>query len=541
MILMGVTHPGGNNNAACLLIDGQLAGYAEEERFTRQKHAPEAAPFNAIKWLMIKHNLRREDVEATAVGFESPPLSDLGADDFRARVERRASPEQIRLVSHLMNDLRIRWVGKSVLRENHHLAHAASALIPSGMGSANVISLDGYGGDAAGLLGWWEGGDIHEFYRIPNERSWGVLFHLITDRLGFGGHGGEGKTMGLASYGEPDEALLPDFCDGDYYLPNFMKYSAFVKDNMPSRGGNPLDKTHMNIAATLQHYYNRSLISMGRAVSEASGLGKFVMCGGVALNCTGNGALAQQDFVEDLWVQPASHDGGTALGAAILTHRRMTGRWPECKFPHAYWGPSFSEDECRSALEYSGLPYERVDPAEEAARALVADEIVGFFQGGSEAGPRALGNRSILANPTRMETNRRVNRDIKKRELWRPLAPSVLAEHYTDVFDARIRSEFMIMAFQAREEWKERVPAIVHVDGSARPQSVSREANPVYHAAISAFHRETGIPLVLNTSFNLNDEPMVNAPDHAIATFARSGMDTLILGPYAVRKRDFRR
>ena len=172
----------------------------------------------------------------------------------------------------------------------------------------------------------------------------------------------------------------------------------------------------------------------------------------------------------------------------------MTGRWPECKFPHAYWGPSFSEDECRSALEYSGLPYERVDPAEETARALAADEIVGFFQGGSEAGPRALGNRSILANPTRMETNRQVNRDIKKRELWRPLAPSVLAEHYTDVFDARIRSEFMIMAFQARDEWKERVPAIVHVDGSARPQSVSREANPVYHAAISAFHRENRHP-----------------------------------------------
>ena len=170
-------------------------------------------------------------------------------------------------------------------------------------------------GDAAGLLGWWEGGDIHEFYRIPNERSWGVLFHLITDRLGFGGHGGEGKTMGLASYGEPDEALLPDFCDGDYYLPNFMKYSAFVKDNMPSRGGNPLDKTHMNIAATLQHYYNRSLISMGRAVSEASGLGKFVMCGGVALNCTGNGArMAQQDFVEDLGCSPRAMTGAQRSG-----------------------------------------------------------------------------------------------------------------------------------------------------------------------------------------------------------------------------------
>ncbi len=540
MIILGVTHPGGNNNAACLLIDGQLVGYAEEERFTRQKHAPESAPVNAIKWLLIKHKLTRDDVDATAVGFESPPLSDLGDDDFRARVESRASSDQIRRVSHLMNDLNISWSGKSLIRENHHLSHAASALIPSGMGSANVISLDGYGGDSAGLLGWWYGGDIHEFYRILNGRSWGVLFHLITDRLGFGGHGGEGKTMGLASYGEPDEDLLPDFCDGDFHLPNFEKYRVFAKDNLPERGGRRLEKVHMNIAATLQHYYNRSLIAMAKAVSEASGMRRFVMCGGVALNCTGNGALAQQDFVDDLWVQPASHDGGTAIGAAILTHRRMTGNWPECAFPHAYWGPSFSEEACRLALTYSGLPFKEVDPAEEAARALVADEVVGFFQGGSEAGPRALGNRSILANPTTVETNRRVNRDIKKRELWRPLAPSVLAEHYNEVFDASLRSDFMIMAFQAREAWKEKVPAVVHVDGSARPQSVSRKASPTYHAAISAFYRETGIPLVLNTSFNLNDEPMVNTPDQAIATFARSGMDTLIVGPYAVRKRDFR-
>jgi carbamoyltransferase len=228
----------------------------------------------------------------------------------------------------------------------------------------------------------------------------------------------------------------------------------------------------------------------------------------VALNCSGNGRLAQQEFVDQIFVQPASHDAGTALGAAILAHRKFTGKWPDFFFPHAYWGPSYSSDRIKAALDFARVSYDTCDPIATAAEALARNEIVGWYQGRTEVGPRALGCRSILAHPGIAQNLDRVNR-VKRREEWRPLAPSVLAERYQDIFELRQPSPFMLLAGQVRADWRDRLPAVVHVDGSARPQMVSAETNPAYYNVIKRFEQLTGLPAVLNTSFNHNDEPLV--------------------------------
>lgn len=540
MIVLGVTHPISLNNAACILVDGRLVAFAEEERFTRQKHAPRSFPENAIEACLRMANVRHDQVDITAVGFEPPKtLSIEDIDNYLAG----SLPPHRQFPFHagvllLQTDLAIRALGKKQYFD-HHLSHAASTLIPSRFKSANVISLDGWGGESSGVLGWMKDrGDIHVWRKINAENSWGQLYELVTYYLGFRPHSGEGKTMGLAPYGVPDTSLLPDFCEPELGLPDLERYRDYLAKNVTVRpsAASP-DARAKNLAATLQHYYERSLVAIARALSNASGLHDFALAGGVALNCTGNGALARQDFVNDIFVQPASHDAGTALGAAILAHRGATGAWPELEFQHAYWGSGFSQDEVRAALEFAGARFAECDPRAAVARALEANRLVGLFQGRAEVGPRALGNRSILANPGRPENLDRVNKNVKRREPWRPLAPSVLAEHYGEFFEARVDSPYMLMAFQVRDAQRSRVPAVVHVDGSARPQSVSKEANPLYHEIISACARRTGLPMVLNTSFNLEDEPIVNAPAHAIATFFRSGLEVLVIGNFVIEKR----
>jgi carbamoyltransferase len=541
MKILGVTHPISWNPAACLLVDGKLVAFAEEERFVRLKHAPHLHPFEAVAYCLAEAGLRADEVDVTAIGFEQP----------NARHARQAHTEDyvVGAVSDanwfefhtslalIQGDTLLRTYGRRWYAD-HHLSHAASAAIPSGFASTNFITLDAWGGRASGSLGMFRrDAEMETLFQIEPLRSWGMTFELVTDYLGFRSHSGEGKTMGLAPYGQVDAEVLPDFCEPELGLPDVKQFEAHLaKDFTMRRPGEKLDDRHRSLAATLQHYYERSLLRIAHWLRQRTGCGHFALAGGVALNCSGNGRLARQDFVEDIFIQPASHDAGTALGAAILAHRNFTGEWPEGRFPHAYWGPSYSSDQIRAALDFARIPYQSCEPAAAGAEALARNEIVGWFQGRAEVGPRALGGRSILAHPGMAANLDRLNQEVKRRESWRPIAPSVLSERYNDLFDLPHSSPFMLLAGQVRPAWRSRLPAGVHVDGSARPQAVSAETNPVFHELIARFEQLTGLPVVLNTSFNHSDEPLVNSPEHAIATFYRTGMDTLVIGNYVVRK-----
>lgn len=541
MIILGTTHPISYNNAACLLIDGRLIAFAEEERFTRLKHAPRVYPHRAIDFCLRYAGLKPGDVDATAIGFDQPAAGELTTETVSQYLAgtlpaSETSGLQVR-TAQLNADLEIEAYGARY-HYDHHRAHAASAFAVSGFNEANVITLDAWGGRLSGLVGFQRQGQSLELvHEIGPEKSWGNMYGLITHLLGFRFHSGEGKTMGLAAYGVPDEQLLPDWCDETFGLPDWSRYRDTVLNKMEAREPHePLTEYHKNLAATLQYYYERSLLKIARHLFARTSCGNFVLAGGVALNCTGNGKLAAQDFVDGLFIQPASHDAGTALGAAILAHEQLTGHSYNVHFDHAYWGPDYSDDDIRNVLRFAQANYREVDPAEAAASAILENKVIGWFQGRAEVGPRALGARSILANPTYEGNRDRVNLRVKRREPWRPLAPSVLEERFFDLFDMRVLSPFMLIAGEVKKDWRKRLPAIVHVDGSARPQTVSRKTNPVFHQLLATLNSRVGLPAVLNTSFNLDDEPLVNSPEHALATFFRSGLDALVLGRFMVEK-----
>lgn len=540
MNILGITHPISWNPAACLLIDGELVTFAEEERFIRVKHAPHAYPRNAIALCLQRAGIEASGVDITAIGFQRPEVTGLRAMLDELDVTHLTDDELFEYrtaLATLHADDQLRTFGK---REyfDHHLCHAASAAIPSAFAQANVITLDGWGGASSGMFGTFDRqGRIDKIADVNPYSSWGSTYELITDYLGFSAHSGEGKTMGLASYGQVDPVLLPNFCEGRFRLPNVRKYERFLARTWKQRARDEeLTDRHRNLAATVQSQYEESLVAIAHTLAEETGIRKFVLAGGVALNCTGNGHLARQDFIEDIFVQPASHDAGTALGAAILAHRQATGSWPAIGFRHAYWGADFSSGEIQAALAFAKVPYEPCDPCTTAAHALARNQVVGWFQGAAEVGPRALGHRSILAHPGFVGNVEHINKRVKRREPWRPLAPSVLAERFHDIFELPMLSPFMLMAAPVREPWRSRLAAIVHVDHSARPQAVEVETNPMFHRMIGCFEGLTGLPAVLNTSFNLDDEPLVNSPEQAIATFCRSGLDVLILGNFVLRK-----
>lgn len=540
MNILGITHPISWNPAACLLIDGELVAFAEEERFVRLKHAPHVAPHNAIALCLRRAGIDASQIDITAIGFQRPEAGGLRAMLNQSDVTRLTNDEFFEYRSSLAvlhADSQLMTFGR---REyfDHHLCHAASAAIPSGFARANVITLDGWGGASSGMFGTFNRqGQIEKIADVSPYSSWGNTYELVTDYLGFRAHSGEGKTMGLASYGQNDPALLPNFCEGPFSLPNVRKYEHFLASTFERRKyGEELTDRHRNLAATVQSQYEQSLVTIARTLAEETGISKFVLAGGVALNCTGNGHLARQEFVEDIFIQPASHDAGTALGAAILAHRQATEAWPSFTFHHAYWGAEFTSDEIQAALVFAKVPYQPCDPCTTAAQALAQNQVIGWFQGAAEVGPRALGHRSILAHPGYSGNVEHINKHVKRREPWRPLAPSVLAERFHDIFELPLLSPFMLMAAPVRDAWRNRLAAIVHVDHSARPQAVEVETNPTFHRMIGCFENLTGLPAVLNTSFNLDDEPLVNSPEHAIATFYRSGLDVLIMGNFVVRK-----
>jgi carbamoyltransferase len=523
MIVLGVTHPISWNPAAALLVDGRLVAMAEEERFNRFKHSPRLPPLQAVRWCLSQAGIRMRDVDLFAVGWE----------DGKAQKRRRRIAWDS-LASELPFDRK----APNVRFVRHHLAHAASSFFPSGFPKANVLSLDAYGGSESGLLLRGEGAGLEILHRLSTKQSWGLLYGSVTSRLGFTFHRDEGKVMGLAAWGTPRPETV-DFVDWDREVPEILpeRFRAFLERSPRRDPGAPIEPGHKDLAATVQAVLERAAVRMAEFLHRRTGWTSFCLAGGTALNCSMNGALLALPFVKEMFVTPAAHDAGTALGAALWVQREATGERPAVALTHAFHGPAFGSDRVEAVLRETGLrTWRRVqDPAAEAAERILDGKVVGWFQGRMEFGPRALGGRSILADPRDPAMADRVN-DIKGRERWRPLAPSVLAADAAGIAEPAVPSPFMLLALKATAAARERIAAATHVDGSVRLQTVSPGDHPLFERLLAAVKERRGWGAVLNTSFNLAGEPIVCRPRDALGTFFASGLDALVIEDFLVWK-----
>jgi len=539
---MGITRPISWNNGVCILVDGQLIAWVEEERLNRIKHAPRMAPRLAMDYCLKQAGIKLEQVDYIAVGFDSVMRAVLGTLRSEERFLSGLNQAAMWLRDGITYEKKLPLEGydrSRVVFVNHHQAHAASAFYASGFPEANILSLDGSGGNESGILGFGQGTKIEIFKTVSNRGSWGLMYEEITEKLGFRRHSGEGKVMGLAAYGTPDPKGLPFVnWDGDFPVIDPETRKTFVNAIQPRKKEDPITDYHENLAATLQDTLERAGKCMADYLYNKTGIRRLCLAGGTALNCSMNGKLALLPFVDEIFIQPAAYDAGTALGAAMTVYVEKTGNWPDWKMEHAYWGPEFTNEEIEEALKaFSNYPYKKSSNIfSETAQILADGKIVGWFQGRSEVGPRALGNRSILANPSLPEMKDRVNNQVKHRESWRPFAPSVLEERVDRYVANPMPSPFMILAFNALPERQAEIVAAAHVDGTIRPQTVSKATNPRYWQLIKRFEEITGIPAVLNTSFNVDSQPIVNTPEEAIDTFINCGIEVLAIGDFLVWK-----
>lgn len=408
----------------------------------------------------------------------------------------------------------------------HHLTHAYSSFPLSGFSSGHTFNMDAVGERTSTMVG--EFSDKLKVL-LDSDHSLGYLYTRFTQWLGFDGADGEGTVMGLAPYGKPVYDLS-EFARPANPLYAKCDYKDIIARFGPRRIG-AMEEKHKNIAASLQSTLEKIIIHM----VEKYNVERLCMAGGVALNCVANGRLIEENYVKDIFVQPASSDAGGALGAAIYLAMQDGHRFD--KMEHIYYGPSYTNDQIKKVLNLCNVQYEyHKDIAGVAAELVAKDKIIGWFQGRMEAGPRALGNRSILANPCNPKMKDIINNRIKHREPWRPFCPSVLNEDRKKYFERDYESPFMILAFHVKEEMRKEIPSVVHIDGTARPQTVTRKQNLLYHKFLENIKKETGHGVVINTSFNIKGEPITCRPEDAIRCFFGTGLDALCLGNYLIKK-----
>jgi carbamoyltransferase len=433
---------------------------------------------------------------------------------------------------------------------DHHLAHAISAYGYSGFDDAAIVIMDGRGAWEATSIWHGKNGRIEPVQTIPFPNSIGGFYSAFTEYLGFVPNSDEWKVMGLAPYGEPgvklDAFITPETNNGMPYRVHTNKINGGRTGAVagiaavlgtPRLPESEIDGRHKNIAFAVQDYCERAMMSVVRAALKTTNSKNLCLAGGVALNSKANGKILASGIVENLFVQPAASDDGVALGAALAPYLDRGSRLPNRSMRHAYFGPSFDDRAIETALKTYKLRYSTLsDPGATAAQLLSDGKILGWFQGRMEFGPRALGGRSILADPRDPEMTAKVNNAVKFREWWRPFAPSMKRESASEFVESATDSPFMILTAQVRQEKQNVIPAVTHVDGSARPQTVDQASNPVYWHLIDEFGKRTGVPVVMNTSFNLRGEAIVNTPTDAIRTFFSSGMDGLVIGNFLVEK-----
>ena len=524
--------------AAALVVDGQVVAAAEEERFSRRKHGKRPVPFAAWElpelaatWCLDSTGMRPGDLDAVAYSFDPALARDpasLGLDDpwdpLRVDYARRA-PQFLAAALPGLDPEQVRFVP-------HHVAHAASAGLCVPQDSA-VLVLDGRGEAASHLSGAYRDGRLEVFRCQELPHSLGLLYEDLTRHLGFLHSSDEYKVMALASYGTPRflelfRDLVRTTDDGGFTVDR-VDWAALAKTRP---AGAELTEAHADLAASVQTRLEEVLLDLVRWTHHAAGgPATLTMAGGTALNCVANARIAAEGPFDRVWVQPAAGDSGTALGAALAvagTH---------IPFTTAALGRGWSDAELEAELRRAALPYERPgDIAAEAARVLAGNGIVAWYQGRSEYGPRALGHRSLLAHPGDPDTQRRMN-DVKGREQFRPIAPMVRAERFHDIFEGVDPSPYMLFVHRVKPSWRERSPAVVHIDGTARVQTVHTATEPLVAALLAAFERLTGLPVVVNTSLNTAGRPMVDTPREAMELFGSAPVDLLAMGPYAVHRR----
>jgi carbamoyltransferase len=527
--------------AAALLVDGKIVAAAEEERFSRRKHGKAPVPFStwelpeqAMAFCLAEAGLTPGDLDAVAYSYDpglaAPVDGDVTADEWEGLRTLYAARAPLFLRSGLPG-LR----GENVRFVAHHVAHAASATFASGFDPCDVLVLDGRGERASHLAGTFVAGalEVRAAQRLPH--SLGLLYEELTAHLGFRRSSDEYKVMAMASYGEPsflDELRRLVRADGHGGF--VVECVDFARYAPPLTTGAEFTRAHADLAASLQRRLEEVLIELARWLHDRSGNRDLVMAGGVALNCVANSRLWREGPYARIWVQPASGDSGTALGAAMHVAHELGDQ--VAPMTTAALGRQWDERALEARLRTAAVAYDRpADIAGAVAEALARNEIVAWFQGRSEYGPRALGHRSLLADPRSAANLERLN-DVKGREQFRPVAPMVLAERAAELFDGPLPSPFMLFTHEVRPGWVERIPAAVHVDGTARIQTVDRADAPLVARMLERFEALTGVPVVINTSLNTAGRPMVDDPRDALECFGSAPIDVLAIGPFVVRR-----
>jgi len=528
--------------AAALVVDGEIVAAAEEERFSRRKHGKRPVPFAAWElpegsaaWCLAEAGIRPADLDAVTYSYDPAlvvPPEQLGLHDpwdhLRTSYARRAP----RFLADALPGLD----PEAVTYVPHHVAHAASAGLAAPHPESAVLVLDGRGEAVSHLAGRYDAGGtltVLASQRLPH--SLGLLYEDVTEHLGFLRSSDEYKVMALASYGEPRhlgvlrEAVRATGDGG--FVTEPVAWDALAKRR---HAGKEWTAEHADLAASVQRRLEEVLLDLAGWLHERTGDRVLTMAGGVALNCVANSRLAAGGPFEHVWVQPAAGDAGTALGGAL--HVAAGAGERAAPMAGADLGRGWTDEELAAWLETARWPYERpADLAETVAEGLAADAVVAWFAGRSEYGPRALGHRSLLAHPGHARNLERMNA-VKGREEFRPVAPMVRLDRAADVFDGPLPSPYMLFVHRVRPEWRDRIPAVVHVDGTARAQTVDPAAEPGVAALLAAFERRTALPCVINTSLNTAGRPMVDDPRDALELFGSAPVDLLALGPFLVRR-----
>lgn len=533
--------------AAALVVDGKVVAAAEEERFTRRKHGKQPVPFaawelpeQAAAWCLSAGGLQPSDLDAVAYSYEPAlcrPAAELELDDpwdGLRQVYARQAPEFLAAALPGLDPGQVRFVP-------HHVAHAASAglAVPGAPdGERAVLVLDGRGEAASHLAGIYRNGELAPLATQALPHSLGLMYEDVTAHLGFRRSSDEYKVMALASYGSPRflpalRELVHACADGGFRTWP-VDWAAFAKPRTPEEG--ELSEDHADLAASVQARLEEVLLELSRWLYHAAGgTPTLVLAGGVALNCVANSRIAADGPYRRVWVQPAAGDAGTALGAALHVSRNGGATAP---MPGADLGRGWSDPELEAELRRAALPYHRPGSvAATAAEVLASHGLVAWFQGRTEYGPRALGHRSLLAHPGRPETTAALN-DVKGREQFRPVAPMVREQRAAEVFDGPLPSPYMLFVHQVLPQWREWVPAVVHVDGTARAQTVDAEAEPLTAELLQEFEQRTGLPVLVNTSLNTAGRPIVDTPREAMELFGAAPVDMLAMGPFVVHRRD---
>lgn len=573
--------------AACLLKDGEVVAASEEERFTRIKH-DSSFPVSAIRFCLERAGIKEQDLDFVVFN-EKPFLK------FERILKTIFSTWPFS--SSLFREAIVNWIGgklwiKTLIEEKtgvapekilfceHHLSHAASAFFCSPYPEAAILTCDGVGEQATTTLGLGRAGEITLFEEIRFPHSLGLLYSAFTAFLGFEVNEGEYKVMGMAAFGEPKYTdkvyrLIQVAEDGSFRLDmgyfsyhysatrsfnkNFIRLFGKPRDSgsrfvtaKSSVYDDPVPVTeeemsrsqyYADVAASIQKVTEDVLIKIANNLYLKTGQKKLCFAGGVALNCVANWQILNKTPFEEVFIQPAGGDSGGAMGAALYVYHSHLKHARKFVLSHAYWGKEYSDSEIKRFLEDKGAAFRYFENEKElleyVAQALFSQKVVGWFQGRAEWGPRALGHRSILADPRHEEMKDIVNIKIKFREPFRPFAPSVLEDHAPEYFDlgkSRHQYPLKFMLYTVPAKKKDAIPAAIHVDGSSRLQAVERETNPRFYALIEKFYGLSGVPVLLNTSFNLKGEPIVETPEDAFNTFSRCGLDVLVLGNYVLEK-----